>query len=100
MIMTPIERIEQMEAALDVCHRATQALEAELSRMDALKQPMTALFAYYGGEDWYADREAPLPEGVKAGVLSEDAVYDEIAAVRDAAIHMLELAADILKNRL
>ena len=98
--MTPVERIERMEAALDACHRATEALEAQLGRMDALKGPMTALFSYYGSKDWYADREASLPEGVKAGVLSEDAVYDEITAVREAAIHMLELAADILKNRL
>ena len=98
--MSRIERIEQMEAALDACHRATKALDKQLGRMDALKQPMTALFSYYGSKDWYADREAPLPEGVKAGVLSEDAVYDEITAVRDAAIHMLELSADILKNRI
>ena len=31
---------------------------------------------------------------------SEDAVYDEITALRDAAYRMLELAADILKNRM
>ncbi len=95
-----IERIERMEAALDACHWATEALERQLDRMDALKDDMTELFRYYGSEDWHADREAPIPDGVKAGVLSEDSVYDEITAVREAAIHMLELAADILKNRI
>ena len=35
-----------------------------------------------------------------AGVLSEDSVYDQITEVRDAAIQMLELATDILKNRI
>ncbi len=35
-----------------------------------------------------------------AGVLSEDLVYDQITAVRDAAFRMLDLSADILKNRI
>ena len=38
-----------------------------------------------------------LPEGFKAGVLSEDSVYDAIADLRDAAFDMLELGTDILK---
>ena len=97
--MQTLERIGKMEAALNACHRATEALGARLDDMDALKDDMTALFSYYGSAAWYADREAPLPEGVSAGVLSEDLVYDEITAVREAAIHMLELATDILKNR-
>ena len=98
--MSQIARIERMEAALDECRRATAALDGQLSRMDALKERMTELFRYYGSEEWYADREATLPDGVRAGVLTEDLVYDEITAVREAAIHMLELATDILKNRI
>ena len=70
-------------------------LTEQLDRMEALKTPMTALFAYYGSEDWFADREGELPENVKAGVLSEDLVYDQVAAIHSAAIRMLELAADI-----
>ena len=37
---------------------------------------------------------------LKAGVLSEDLVYDEIVDARDASFRMLELATDILKNRI
>ena len=95
-----IERVKRMEAILDECREATEALDAQLERMDALRPRMMALFRYYGSQEWYQDREGELPEGVKAGVLSEDLVYDEITAVRDAAIHMLELATDILKNRI
>ena len=64
-------RIEAMEARLDACTAATAALDRELERMEALKEDMQALFGYYGSEDWFADREAELPEGTKAGVLSE-----------------------------
>ncbi len=98
--MMRVERIRAMEAALNECHRRTTALGAQLDGMDALRGDMIALFQYYGSEEWYADREAELPDGVSAGVLSEDLVYDEITAVRDAAFRMLELATDILKNRI
>lgn len=95
-----IQRISEMEGYLKECTAATAELTAQLERMEALKTPMTALFAYYGSKDWYEDREGDLPKNLSAGVLSEDLVYDEVTAVRDAAIRMLELAADILKNRI
>lgn len=95
-----IDRITEMEGSLGDCAAATAALGAALDRMEALREPMTRLFAYYGSETWYEDRERELPPGLPAGVLSEDAVYDEITDLRDACFRMLELAADILKNRL
>ena len=93
-------RIREMEALLDECGAATESLSAELTRMEALRGKMIRLFSYYGSDQWFEDREGDLPEGLKAGVLSEDAVYDEISEVRDLAFRMLELAADILKNRI
>ena len=94
-----ISRITEMEGYLDLCTEATAALNEQLDRMEALRAQMTDLFAYYGSEAWYDDREGELPEGVRAGVLSEDLVYDQFTAVRDAAFRMLELATDILKNQ-
>ena len=94
-----IKRIEKMERKLDRCTKATADLEKQVGRMEKLGKDMKELFEYYGSEEWYEDREAELPEGVAAGVLSEDAVYDEITAVRDLSFRMLELATDILKNR-
>ena len=101
------DRISEMEARLKACAAATADLAAQLDRMDALREDMIALFRYYGSEAWYEDRDAwesagaaGRPEGVSAGVLSEDLVYDEITEARDAAFHMLELATDILKNRI
>jgi hypothetical protein len=95
-----IARIREMEGYLNECAAATAALDGQLERMEALREHMTRLFAYYGSEAWYEDRDGALPPDVPAGVLSEDAVYDEITAVRDAAFRMLELATDILKHRL
>ena len=95
-----LQRITEMERILNECISATAELDAQLERMERLKEPMTRLFGYYGSEAWYEDREAEVPEGFPAGVLSEDSVYDQITGVRDAAIRMMELATDILKNRI
>ncbi|MBR5756535.1 MAG: DUF4298 domain-containing protein [Firmicutes bacterium] len=95
-----IERIKENEAYLNECTEATAALNEQLNRMDAVRDHMINLFSYYGSEAWYDDCEGEIPEGVAAGVLSEDLVYDQITEVRDAAFRMLELATDILKNRI
>ena len=95
-----LQRIGEMEKALNECTAAISALEIQLDRMEQLKEPMTRLFTYYGSAAWYEDREGELQEEIRAGVLTEDLVYDQIAAVRDTAIRMLELSTDILKNRI
>ena len=95
-----LQRIKEMEDRLNRCTAATADLNGQLDRMEKLQEDMTLLFSYYGSEAWYEDREGVLPGGVSAGVLSEDLVYDQITAARDAAIRMLELSADILKNRI
>ena len=98
--MADVERIREMEAILDRSRAELDALSQRLDALDALREPMGRLFRYYGSEAWYRDRESPLPPEVKAGVLSEDAVYDAVVDARDAAIRMLELATDLLKNRI
>ena len=93
------QRVTDMETVLNDTTAVTAALHEQLDRMDELKDGMTKLFAYYGSKDWYDDREGDTA-GIAAGVLSEDAVYDALSDVRDAAIRMLETATDILKNRI
>ena len=95
-----IERITRMEYSLNECRQAIDQLAAQLEKMDEVREPMTELFRYYGSEDWYEDREAEIPDGIPAGVLSEDLIYDAVTDVRDLAFHMLEQATDILKNRI
>lgn len=99
-----LRRIGEMEPILEECTGAVKALSRELDHMDALRDKMTRLFAYYGSEDWHSDRELDeqgrLPEGLRRGVLSEDLIYDAITDLRDAAFRMLEQATDILKNRI
>ena len=92
-----LERISRMETYLDEVTALTTKLKEQLDAMKAAESHAKALFQYYGSEDWHADRDLTLPEGFKAGVLSEDSVYDAITDLRDAAFDMLELGTNILK---
>ena len=91
-------RIARMESYLDETIDLTSKLQERLEALQAAGDHAKALFSYYGSEDWHADRETDLPEGFKAGVLSEDSVYDAITELRDTAFTMLEMGTDILKN--
>lgn len=93
-----LERIARMESHLDETAALAAKLQEQLDAVKAAKDHAQTLFQYYGSEDWYADRDMELPEGFKAGVLSEDSVYDAITDLRDAAFQMLELGTDILKT--
>ncbi|MCR4621518.1 MAG: DUF4298 domain-containing protein [Clostridiales bacterium] len=99
-----IQRINEMEPLLNECQEALAGLEEALDRMDDARKGMIKLFSYYGSSAWRSDLEldeqGQLPEGLQRGVLSEDLVYDQIISARDAAFRMLELAEDILKNRI
>ena len=91
-------RVAQMESYLDETTALTTKLQEQLDAVRAIRELAQALFHYYGSEDWHADRDLILPEGFKAGVLSEDSVYDAITDLRDTAFRMLELGTDILKT--
>ena len=93
-----LDRIARMESYLDDVTALTTKLQKQLDAIKAAETHAKELFHYYGSEDWHADRDLTLPEGFKAGVLSEDSVYDAITDLRDAAFDMLELGTDILKT--
>ena len=106
MKKSQIDRINEMESILDECVEAVKELQGKLDDIERLQEKMGKLFAYYGSEEWYEDREAydaVEPDNradIKAGVLSEDSVYDLITDVRDESFRMIELGTDILKNRI
>ena len=100
--MEQIERIRQMEAALDGASAALKALEDALDGYSAARKDLGILAAYYDGGDWRQDFEddeaGRLPKDLKRGVLSEDALYDLLTDDRRLLIRMLETAADALRQ--
>ena len=78
--MNQIERIKTMEALLDEAEEAVRDFARSRERYLAVQDKIKALEQYYQGPDWRQDfdddSEGKLPEDLKRGVLSEDAVYD------------------------
>ena len=77
--MTDIERITDMEQCFDRVDRALRALEED---------------AYYSGDEWKADFRSDelglLPQDLKRGVLSEDAIWDLLGRVDGVKHRMLD----------
>ena len=75
-----IARIRQMERHLNAATAAVKRLDTALDKWEAVQEAITVLKGYYGSDQWrqdFADDEAGLlPDGLKRGVLSEDAVWN------------------------
>jgi len=86
-----IERIEMNEKRLDDLIETANHLEDILVELKEKKKDYKALNRYYGSKNWFKDKEAyeenKIPN-MKAGVLSEDAVWDMIT---DFEYHLKEL---------
>lgn len=78
--MEQINRITRMEQALDEAEAAVASLEAALDLYAAARSGLMELTAYYASSQWMedfdADQAGKLPQDLKRGVLSEDAVYN------------------------
>ena len=82
-----IKRISQMERRLNRASVAVKRLEAALDKWEAAQEAIAALGEYYGSDLWkqdFADDEAGnLPADLKRGVLSEDAIWNLLAACKE-----------------
>lgn len=90
--MKQIERIERMESYLNESDTAVRQLSEALERYEAIQPHFKKLSDYYGSTLWmkdYEDDEAgKLPEDLKRGVLSEDAVYDLLTDHHELILRM------------
>nr|WP_325212114.1 DUF4298 domain-containing protein [uncultured Oscillibacter sp.] len=78
--MNQIERITHMENILNEAEAAAAGLGRALDRWAALREGLAELEAYYSGGQWMRDYDddaaGKLPQDLRRGVLSEDAVYN------------------------
>ena len=99
--MNQIERIEHMEKILDESTEAANKLFDALEEYANLNDKYRELIDYYSSDLWLKDLDADesgnLPENLKRGVLSEDAVYDLLTKNRLLTVRMLEIATNNVK---
>ena len=99
--MEQIERIMQMERCLDRASQAVMRLSAALDEYAEAQDALRLLSDYYGSDLWkydFVDDSAGLlPQDLKRGVLSEDAVWNLLEDARDLKERMREMTVDIPK---
>lgn len=84
-----MEQIMERIAYMEKCFDTLQAADPAAIRSDpALTELLRELTDYYEGGLWLRDYELDekglLPQELKRGVLSQDAVYDFLERLRDA----------------
>lgn len=93
--MEQIERIKTMEQHLNRASQAVIRLSAALDDYAEARESIRELSAYYDSNEWkqdYADDEQGLlPNDLKRGVLSEDAIWNLLEDSRALNLRMQEV---------
>ena len=84
--MKQIERIERMEQNLERATDALRALNDALDEYETVQEALQELDTYYGSDTWKQDfsddEQGRLPNTLKRGVLSEDAIWNVLEDYR------------------
>ena len=85
--MNQTERIKHMERQLDRASLAVMQLSNALEQYAEAQEALAQLSSYYGSKEWKddfaADETGLLPQDLKRGVLSEDAVWNVLSDNRE-----------------
>ena len=92
-----IDRIEKNEKRLDLIQANVKELERVLKQFKANKKELNLLNKYYESKNWLKDKddyENNLIPRIKAGVLSEDAVWNLNEDISDLLKEMKSIIKD------
>ena len=89
-----IDRITKNEERLDRINNCIKEMKTALSNMKSIQKDLSLLNKYYGSKNWFKDKEAyeqgKIPK-IKAGVLSEDAIWNMNEEYKDLIMEMKEM---------
>ena len=101
--MKRIERIKEMEKIFDKTSKRVKELENALESFKKDEKDLYKLFKYYGSIAWLDDYDAyeagKIPKNVKAGVLSQDLVYDLLVDYHSLVTEMSRLVNKALEEQ-
>ena len=92
-----IDRINKNEERLDSIILILKTIEEDLSIFKSNKKNIVLLNKYYGSKNWFKDKEAyenNKIEKIKAGVLSEDAVWNMNEELDSLILEMKRIVDD------
>ncbi len=96
-----LERIIENEERLDLSLQAIKELEIALNNFKNNNKNIKLLNKYYGSKKWFKDKEAYENneiEHIKAGVLSEDSVWNMNEDIRDLINTMQKIVKSYRKS--
>lgn len=86
-----IDRITKNEERLDSALKAVKELKIALENFKENQKNIKLVSKYYGSKNWFKDKEyyeqGKIPK-VKAGVLSEDTVWDMLEDIKELTQEM------------
>ena len=89
-----LQRITDMEQRFNRVDEALRALEIAMDTIISHEDDILELDAYYSGDEWKADFRSDelglLPQDLKRGVLSEDAIWDLLGRVDGIKHRMID----------
>lgn len=96
-----IERITRNEERLDNILQSIDKLNEALDEFKNNKNNIQLLNKYYGSNNWFKDKEMyekSLIPKVKAGVLSEDTVWNMLEDINELVKEMEKIVKDYKKE--
>lgn len=91
-----INRIKENEERLDKINIIIKKLDESISEFKDNRNTINDLNKYYGSKEWFNDKEDLEKKklNIKAGVLSEDAVWNMNENIRDLIFEMKNIILD------
>lgn len=100
--MQNFKHIEKYEKILDEHEETLKVLKEKIEILDKKFEEFSDLMEYYHSENWIEDLEndskGNIPEEIKRGVLSEDAIYNLYGDYHEVSTMMLDLASKFFKS--
>lgn len=85
MILEAAYRIGRMELCFDILQRCASEDPSSIQDKVLINELLQELREYYEGGQWLRDYEldeqGPLPQSLKRGILSQDAVFDFLGQI-------------------
>ncbi len=96
-----IARIIKNEERLDDALLCIHRINLELNKMKINQQSIQKLSKYYGSKNWFKDKQAyengSIPK-IKAGVLSEDSIWNMLDEYKEVIFEMKKIVDNYLKE--
>ncbi len=96
-----IERITQNEERFDKVLDSSKKLEEALTSFESIKKDLLLLKKYYSSKNWIKDKDTYEEKklNVKAGVLSEDGIWNMLESIDEIMNDMKRIINDYEENR-